>query len=288
MKLARPDIFHPRILLAGCPQQVAGDGDDAGLVAALRHRGLHARWLSWDDPEAARPDLVILRATRDYAGRLDEFLAWTTAVSHLLNAPAVVAWNADRRYLADLAGRGVPTVPGEIFAPGERVRLPRTGHVFVSPTIGTGTRGCNDPAAAAAYIAELHTAGQSVWVQPCGAAPETVLIFLGGEPSHAFTQQARTLVQAEPDFEIWDVGTAALAAAAAQTGVNANELLYARAHVIGAAEDPRLLELQLVDPSLGWRRLDAGTRDLAQREFAVAVESACERLGLGPFSHRRP
>jgi hypothetical protein len=49
-----------------------------------------------------------------------------------------------------------------------------------------------------------------------------------------------------------------------------------------------LLELQLVDPSLGWRQLDAGTRDLAQREFALAVESACERLGLGPFSHRRP
>jgi hypothetical protein len=40
-----------------------------------------------------------------------------------------------------------------------------------------------------------------------------------------------------------------------------------------------------VDPSLGWRRLDADTRTLAQREFALAVESALERLGLGPFSH---
>src|ERR1700742_3721629 len=81
MKLARPDVFHPRIVLAGCPKQVAGDGDDAGLVAALRHRGLHARWLSWDDPDAGRADLVILRATHDYADRLDEFLAWTTGVA---------------------------------------------------------------------------------------------------------------------------------------------------------------------------------------------------------------
>jgi hypothetical protein len=284
MKLARPDVFHPRIVLAGCPGHTAGDGDDAGLVAALRHRGLHARWLSWDDSEVRGADLVILRATHDYAGRLDEFLAWTTGVSNLLNAPAAVAWNADRRYLGDLAVRGVPTVPGEAFAPGERVGLPRTGPVFVSPTIGTGTRRCNDRSAATAYVAELHTAGQSIWVQPADPAPETVLIFLGGEPSHAFTQQARTLVQAEPDFEIWDVGTAALAAAAARVGVNADELLYARAHLLGA----RLLELQLVDPSLGWRRLDAGTRDLAQREFALAVESALERLGLGPLSHRRP
>jgi hypothetical protein len=46
-----------------------------------------------------------------------------------------------------------------------------------------------------------------------------------------------------------------------------------------------LLELQLIDPSLDWQRLDAGVRDLAQRAFAMAVESALERLGLGPLSH---
>jgi hypothetical protein len=287
MKLARPDIFHPRIVLAGCPQQVAGDGDDAGLVAALGQRGLHARWLSWDDPEVGGADLVILRATHDYAGRLDEFLAWTTGVANLLNAPAVVAWNADRRYLGDLAHRGVPTVPGEVFGRGDPLRLPRTEHVFVSPTIGTGTRRRVDRSTAAAYVAELHTAGQSVFVQPGVSVAETVLIFFGGEPSHAFTSAldaSDALVAAEPDFEIWDVGSAALAAAAAQVGIHTPELLYARAHVVG---DPlRLLDLQLVDPSLGWRSLDAGTRDLAQREFALCVESALERLGLGPLSHR--
>jgi hypothetical protein len=273
MKLARPDVFHPRIAFAGCPQQVAGDGDDAGLVAALRHRGLHARWLSWDDPEIGRANLVILRATHDYADRLDEFLAWTTGVANLLNAPAVVAWNVDRRYLGDLADRGVPTVPGEVFAPGERVRLPRSGHVFVSPTIGTGTRRFSDRTEAAAVISERH---EAVFVQPAESAAETELVFLGGEPSHAFPS--------EPDFELWDVGAAALAAAAAELRIDAGELLYARAHLNGA----RLVELQLVDPSLGWRRLDADARDLAQHQFALCVESALERLGLGPLSHRRP
>jgi hypothetical protein len=58
--------------------------------------------------------------------------------------------------------------------------------------------------------------------------------------------------------------------------------------VIGGPDDPRLLELQLVEPSLGWRSLNAETRDLAQREFALCVESALERFGLGPLSHRRP
>ena len=270
MKLARPDVFHPRIVLAGCAEQVAGDGDDAGLLPALRHRGLHTRWLAWDDPETGRADLVILRATHDYANRLDEFLAWTTGVANLLNAPAVVAWNAHRRYLGDLADRGVPTLAGEFVAPGERFRLPRTGDVFVSPAVGTGTRRFSDQTEAAAFIRERH---EAVLVQPAEPAAETELVFLGGEPSHAFPS--------EPDFELWDVGAAALAAAAAELGIAAGELLYARAHL----NDARLVELQLVDPSLGWRRLDAGARDLAQRGFAVAVESALERLGLGPFWH---
>ena len=132
MKLARPDVFHPRIVLAGCPQHAAGDGDDAGLVAALRQRGLHARWLSWDDADTGQADLVILRATHDYAGRLEEFLAWSTRVKNLLNATSVVAWNVDRRYLRDLAARGVPTVPGEVFAPNQPIRLP-AGPVYLGP-----------------------------------------------------------------------------------------------------------------------------------------------------------
>jgi hypothetical protein len=284
MKLARPDVFHPRIVFAGCPQQVAGDGDDAGLVAALRKRGLHARWLSWDDPESCRADLVILRATHDYAGRLDEFVAWTKGVPNLLNAPAVVAWNANWRYLDDLARRGVQTVPGEIVAPGDAVRLPRTGRVLIGPAAGTGARRHANRSAAAAYIAELHEAGRSAFFQPTAPAPETALIFLGGDPSHAFV--AGESGAAEPDFEIWDVAAAALSAAAAQVGIRAAEFLYARAVVAG--DPPRLLELQLIDPSLGWLRLDATARDLAQRNFAVCVESALERLGLGPLSHRRP
>ena len=130
MKLARPNVFHPRIVLAGCPRLVDGDGDDAGLVLALRRRGLHARWLSWDDPDTLRADVVILRATWDYVERLDDFLAWTTSVPHLLNAPAVVAWNADKRYLLDLAAawradradRGVRAGGAGASAQGRRVR----------------------------------------------------------------------------------------------------------------------------------------------------------------------
>ncbi|MHA7651963.1 ATP-grasp domain-containing protein [Mycobacterium sp. ML4] len=271
MKLARPDTFHPRIVLAGGPRRASGD--DAGLVAALRTRGLHARWLPWDDPEVGDAHLVILRDAGPWAARLDEFLEWTTSVQNLLNPPQVIAWNADRRYLDQLAQRGVPTVPGQRWRPGEPIRLPSDAQVYVGAVVGSGTRRFTDRLDAEAYIAG---AGRSVYVQS-DPAPETVLVFIGGTPSHAFTMQDGGLHRGEADFELWHVGAAALAAAPGR-------LLYARAHLCGS----RLLELQLVDPSLGWLRLEAETRGLAQREFALAVESALERLGLGPFSHRRP
>jgi hypothetical protein len=211
MKLARPDIRHPRIVLVG-----SEGGDDAGLVAALRKRGLHARWLSWDDPDTLHADLVILRTTTDYADRLDEFLAWTRRVPNLLNAPGVIAWN-------------------------------------------TGQNGMRS------------TVSES----------DTALIFLGGVQSHAFTAQRPV----DADVELWDVVQAALRAAADQLSIGTDELLYARADL---TEDGKLVGLDLVAPSLGWTLLDDAARNDAQRQFALSVESALERLGLGPLSHRRP
>jgi hypothetical protein len=209
MKLARPDIRHPRIVLVGdC------DGDDAGLVAALRKRGLHARWLGWEDPATLRADVVILRTTTDYADQLEEFLAWTRRVPRLLNPAPAIAWN-------------------------------------------------------------LRHAGAAA------TGPTTALVYLGGAQSHAFNAQHSV----DADFELWDIGHAALRVAAKHAGIRVDELLYARVDV---TDDGRLAGLDVVAPSLGWRLLDDATRDDAQRRFALGVESALDRLGLGPLSHRRP
>ena len=315
MKLARPDLFHPRIVLASCRALPEGDGDDAGLVDALRRRGLHARWLPWDDPQTDRADLVILRGTWDYAERLGEFLDWTTRVSHLLNAPDVVAWNSDKHYLGDLAGAGLPVVPSTFL---DAAGGPRpdptvfTGEVVVKPAVGAGSLGArrfDDPAEAAAHAAALlDTTGRDVLVQPYDtriADGETALVFIAGEQSHAFTKSPmlppagrepgldasgtfsrENLCPADPDFELWDLGYAALDAAAAHLDMPRGEFLYARVDLIGGPGEAVLLELELIEPGLGWRQLGEKDRKLAQRGFAVAVESALERLGLGPLSRR--
>jgi hypothetical protein len=237
MTLARPQTFHPRIVLAGCPRFPDGAGDDDALVAALRTRGLHARWQPWDDPEACRADLVILRAARDYRDRLDEFLAWTQRVQNLLNTPDVIAWNVDEHYLRDLDWAGVPTLS------------PRHRGLPIRPA--------------------------------------TALVFLAGTQSHAFSPAARTEVD-DPDFELWEVGQAALRAAAEHLGIRAAELLYARADVVGGPGEVCLAGLDLVAPSLGWHLLSDYTRAVGQRQFALGVEAALRRLGWGPLSHRGP
>jgi hypothetical protein len=224
MKLARPDIRHPRIVLAG-----SADGDDAGLVAALRTRGLHAHWLSWDDPRTVDADLVILRDSSDQP----EFLAWTKRVPNLLNAAEVVAWNSGRRHLRDVGRAGVPVLRGR---------------------------------------------------RPSGSAVRTALVFIGGIQSHAFVENSPI----DADFELWDLGQAALQAAADHLEIGVEELLYARAEVVEEFGDAELAELNLVAPPLGWRLLDDSAREDAQRRFALCVESALDRLGLGPLSHRGP
>lgn len=114
---------------------------------------------------------------------------------------------------------------------------------------------------------------------PPGYAPQL-------DESGTYAEEA--LRSAEPDFEMWDAGHAALDAACSHLGIPKADLLYARVDLIGGPDAPTLLELELIEPSLGWRQLDEKTRELRQRSFAVCVEAALERLGLGPLSHRRP
>jgi hypothetical protein len=203
-------------------------------------------------------------------------------------------------------------VPSQFFAPGESLILDGD-EVVVKPAVGAGSVGAQrftDPDAAREHAATLHHAGRTVLVQPYDPRitdGETAMVFLSGEQSHAFTKgpilpppghrpefddsgtyAEESLCSAEPDFELWDVGHAALAAAAAHLGIAVSEFLYARVDVIGGRRDPRLLELELVEPSLGWRQIGDADRARQQREFAIGLESALDRLGLGPLSHRRP
>jgi O-ureido-D-serine cyclo-ligase len=111
-------MINPNVHIALVTARAARgtDPDMPLLLAALRAAGADAHEVDWDDDgvDWSRYDLALLRSTWDYAHRAQEFLDWAARVAeqtHLQNPLAVVRWNSDKHYLAELARAGVPVVP---------------------------------------------------------------------------------------------------------------------------------------------------------------------------------
>ena len=100
------------------------DEDLPPLEAAMRAVGARAQIVDWHDSQVdwSAFDVALLRSTWDYTERLREFLVWVDAAgsrTSLLNPPAVVRWNTDKHYLAELARAAVPVVPSTFIEPGD-------------------------------------------------------------------------------------------------------------------------------------------------------------------------
>ncbi|MCW2527600.1 MAG: hypothetical protein JWM76_2460 [Pseudonocardiales bacterium] len=266
----------PLVYLATCSRLPNGDEDDgARLLAACESAALDASWQIWDDPsvEWEKADLVVVRATWDYATRLPEFLAWAGQRSRLANAASVLSWNSDKRYLRELGDAGVPIVPTTWVEGGDEPVFPQSGDFVVKPTVGAGSVGAArfstaDPESAAAarnHLADLHRAGRTAMIQPYLAevdtAGETALIFIGGEFSHAIRKapmlpsgtvnriDGQALFVAEK-ITAREPGATERALADQVLALVPGDLLYARVDLLPTPAGPVLIELELTEPSL--------------------------------------
>jgi glutathione synthase/RimK-type ligase-like ATP-grasp enzyme len=279
-------------IFVACSALPEGDGDEHAVPEALADLGFKTRWAAWDDTNVdfGAADIVVLRATWDYAERRDEFLSWAESVPTLSNSAEVVRWNTDKSYMAELGDAGVAVVPTTLIAPGEEVRWPGTDFVL-KPAIGAGSRGAgrftkDGVEAAATHLAGLHAEGHTVLLQPYQSSVdkdgELALVYFGGVYSHAFAKAAmlgreldesglyvtEKLESAQPPAAFRALAEDALDATAALLGILRAELLYARVDIVtGADGRPLVLEVELVEPSLGFRQTDA----TAAWRFASAV-----------------
>ncbi|WP_405661321.1 RimK family alpha-L-glutamate ligase [Streptomyces sp. NBC_00079] len=251
------------------------DGDLPVLVRALREAGAEAVAVPWDDPgtDWSGFDLVVIRSTWDYSWRAGEFVAWAqkcAAVTRLANPAQVVRWNTDKRYLGDLAAAGVPVVPTRYLAPGDAPGLPDDHEYVVKPTSGAGARYAarytpDDHDRAVRHLARMHEEGLTAMVQPylsgIDVSGERALQFFGGRFLHASRKGAvlapGTAYDADkvahPDLVPWTPTEAELAVAehALAAVPDAPGLLYARVDLVdGADGQPRVMELELVEPNL--------------------------------------
>ncbi|MFJ8913890.1 RimK family alpha-L-glutamate ligase [Amycolatopsis sp. NPDC102389] len=282
-------------IFVACSALPEGDGDEHAVPEALADLGFKTQWAAWDDTtvDFGAADIVILRATWDYAERRDEFLSWTESVPALANAAEVVRWNADKSYLAELGDAGVAVVPTTLIAPDEKAPRWPKGEFVLKPAIGAGSRGVGRFTAgdaAAAHLAGLQADGNTVLLQPyqsrVDSDGEIALVYFGGVYSHAFSKAAmlgreldesglyvtEELAPVQPEGRFGRhcraLAEDALDAAAALLGILRAELLYARVDLVAGPDgSPLLLELELVEPSLGFRQTEAS----AAWRFASAV-----------------
>ncbi|UGS34793.1 ATP-grasp domain-containing protein [Capillimicrobium parvum] len=226
----------------------------------------------WTDPAVDWDAfaLVVVRSTWDYITRRDAFLAWAHGVPRLANSAAVLEWNIDKRYLAELAAAGLPVVPTTFVEPGgapDAAAL--SGEVVVKPAVSAGSLDTGrhaDPDAAAAHVTRLHEAGRTAMLQPYVAgvdeAGETALLYLGGRWSHAIRKgpmlvgERRTvdglfleedIRPREPSAAELELGEHVMAVVAERFG----SLLYARVDLLpGPGGEPLVVEVELTEPSL--------------------------------------
>lgn len=267
------------------------------IVAALRAEGLAAEAVAWDADSVAWDgfDLAVIRSTWDYATRLDEFLAWADTTSRhtrLLNPAPMVRWSSDKRYLLELARRGVPVVPTRVLEPGDQygeADFDREEGVVVKPTVSAGARDTaryepGQAAQAVRHARMLLDQGHAVLIQPYLSLVEEgerALVFVRGAFSHAlrkgplltepgvidnFRVPHPDLAPHRPSHAELRTASAALEAVPAP-----HAPLFARVDLaLDENREPVVMELELIEPNLF---LDTNPLGLKRLVEAVAAEA---------------
>lgn len=251
-----------KLRVATCVQLPEPDVDEAPLAAALDRAGVTHSLVAWDDPHADwdAPIPTIIRSTWNYVHDVEAYLAWiarAAAAAPLWNPPAVVRGNVYKRYLLELARRGVPVVRTTLVERGATIEPPAE-RVVIKPEVGAGSFATRVFEAgdreAVAHCAAITARGAAL-VQPYLASVddygERSLVWIDGELSHAIRKSPRFTGDAESVTGPFPIAPEEREVALAALAPIADHILYGR---VDLARDPSgqpvVMELELVEPSL--------------------------------------
>jgi hypothetical protein len=271
-----------RIALATSDEFPQLDPDSALLLPAFRALGVEAVPTIWSDPAAdwSSFDAVVLRSVWDYFEREDEFLAWVTRAAgqapRFFNPPDLVAWNAHKTYLRELAERGVPVVDTQWLSRGQTATVEHDAGI-VKPAVSGGALGLRQVRRGDAVTADVD-----LLIQPLVASivteGELSLFYAAGEFSHMVRKvPAVGDIRVQPEYgsvvELEEPGAEARAASDKVLEAIGRELPYARVDLVRAADGTlRLIELEIIEPQLylAWAPGSA-------ERFATAIAAAASR-----------
>jgi glutathione synthase/RimK-type ligase-like ATP-grasp enzyme len=260
------------VVFATCRSMPDFQPDDLLTVAALAARGCTVTPAAWNDSflPFERADLVVVRSTWDYFDAATAFEAWLQrlrAVSGVVcNAPSLMLWNSNKKYLLDLAERGAPLPPTRLSQPNADSLVAAMDEMALSeavvkPVIGAGGSGLNiirrdDPASIDYAAAALQHEGL---VQPLipeiRTLGETSCTFFGGEFSHAVVKRPAIdsiLVQAEHGgrTESAPLMPDQLTTARAMLDLLPEPAVFARVDMVLTEAAPLLMEIEVIEPDL--------------------------------------
>ncbi|MEO8501037.1 MAG: hypothetical protein ABI565_08990 [Vicinamibacteria bacterium] len=256
------------------PRHPEIEDDDRPLAAALAKRGSIVVTASWDEADFPWEtfDVTVLRSPWDYCRRYEEFLGWLAKVetqTNVVNAPDIVRWNMDKRYLDELAAKGVRTVPTAFVARHEGVSLRELcgargwDTVVLKPSVSADSWETirvepNGYAEGQAYL-DRHHPDREIMIQPFvkdveEGGGEHSLMFFGGTYSHAVRKNSlfKGGRHVGPEGHPSDPGSDAVEMARSvlvKAGVP--DIPYARVDIARDHDGATLLlELELFEPTL--------------------------------------
>lgn len=258
---------------------------------SLREAGAEVVAIPWTMAEDLGDfDLVLPLVTWGYHLRHSEWLAFLDRVEAaglpVFNPPALLRWNSDKAYLAELGEKGVPTVPTLAVDHLNEAALAAahgvlgTDQLVIKPPVSAGAWGTFRLGPGDGVPREVHGRPMLVqpWLESVQGEGEYSLLLFGGEFSHCVAKRPRpgdfrvqpehggsTVAVPLPEAAS-EVALAALAAAPTET-------VYARVDLIrGNQGDLQVMELELIEPALFLHCAPE-----AERRFASAVIAAAER-----------
>jgi hypothetical protein len=258
------------VALITCRNLPEPDPDQEPLLDALRQAGLRAEMLAWDDPEAdpAAFDLCRLHSCWDYYRNPALFLDWIergARVTRLVNPASAVRWNLHKSYLRRLGDAGVPIIPTEWIARGERVDLHDTmlsnewNEVVVKPAISASSFSTRrfriDQVVVAQAFLDTLIESRDMMVQHYMPSVETAgersLVWIDGEFTHAVRKMPRFADGIQQTSDATPVATHERRVGEQALDCVDSELLYARVDLIEDDDgNPLVSELELMEPSL--------------------------------------
>lgn len=265
---------------------VHDDLDRPFLEAAFGRAGVILEHHEWEDDTVEWDgfDVVVVRSPWNYVEAESEFrrfLDGRRPSPRFHNPVPLIEWNIDKRYLLDLADRGVPVVPTtyveRVADVDDALDAWRGAEIVVKPTVSAGSRltgrfVAGDPAAV--RLAEMILDdGRIAMVQPylpsVDEEGEHAVIVIDGAVAHRARKaqildvggtflggEYREVITAtDPDEDLDHVALLAadacreLARDRGWLGAR-EELLYARYDVARTSDGAVLLEAELFEPAL--------------------------------------